>query len=496
VPSLDELKKKWFLDFSSSVAGFPPIRRHEGSAVSTSTDDNLVTPLIDGQDYMAVWHDQVAAMTAGDELYHAGWRFEGINTLGESTPSSNALDTVNAADSAGAKMYVMTDRSVATYIYNLPTVLWLRSKLIWTAALDNRFPPLGSQHQKFACLKRAAEPSAVVGSIDISKTRWDRPTHAPVDKERNPRFGKPTHDTGVRIQGPAVADVELTFTERWNDSTRSFGLEPLAPPLPLITTPVTPPAKRGTHSVQALHTYGRTKKLFGYSWSPVGEFTVWAAYLNALLNATTYIYIEDQYFLAFDWPPCHTRPAGIARDSDIVYQLGEAIRRGVKVAVLVPSNAEDPVHAYQKYQRDIAANYLATVASRAPGEFVIASPHNGTGWIYVHSKLLIVDDEFVLIGSANVGQRSMSCDAELSVGIVDATGTFAQEFRKSLWGEHLVRSAGTLDDPNAAYALFKSDTLASSGRVRPYPTGAPGSPPAGHDKAMVMIVDPYYGPPR
>jgi phospholipase D1/2 len=38
--------------------------------------------------------------------------------------------------------------------------------------------------------------------------------------------------------------------------------------------------------------------------------------------------------------------------------------------------------------------------------------------IYVHSKGMIVDDEYVLIGSANINQRSMdgSRDTEITMG--------------------------------------------------------------------------------
>ncbi len=50
---------------------------------------------------------------------------------------------------------------------------------------------------------------------------------------------------------------------------------------------------------------------------------------------------------------------------------------------------------------------------------------------------MIIDDEFVLLGSANVNQKSMTHDSELDVGIVDADGMFAKDLRKALWAEHL-----------------------------------------------------------
>jgi phosphatidylserine/phosphatidylglycerophosphate/cardiolipin synthase-like enzyme len=327
--------------------------------------------------------------------------------------------------------------------------------------------------------------------------------HAATDADRNPTFGKPTHDTGVLVQGPAVPDIERSYRERWNDSTRTFGMEPLLPSQPLISTPISAPVGSGTHSVQVLRTFGITNALFGYSWHASGEFTVWASYLNAIKRAANYIYIEDQYFLPFDWPPCHTR-TGAARDTDIIYQLGEAMKRGVLVAILTPSNAEDSTHIYQKYQRDIGVNYLTGVkAAGAPGDVVVASLQNGGVDVYVHSKLMIVDDEFVAIGSTNVGQRSMTHDGELHVGVVDAANTFAKEFRKDLWAEHTGRTAASLDDPVAAYATFKSDSAASSGHLKPYPVdplsvfpAVAGStaPPSQHAQRIRMLIDPYAGP--
>jgi phosphatidylserine/phosphatidylglycerophosphate/cardiolipin synthase-like enzyme len=301
---------------------------------------------------------------------------------------------------------------------------------------------------------------------------------------------------GVEVKGPAVADIQRSFRDRWNDPSRTAGLEPIPVPQPLLTSPIVPPAPLGTHSVQVLHTYGQTNTVFGYSWSPTGDFTIWAAYLNALKQATRYIYIEDQYFLPFDWPVCHTR-TGTAQQSDIFFQLGEAIGRGVKVIVVVPSNAEDFLHKYQVYQRDIGVRYLQSRIGSGTGDLIIASLSNASTPIYVHAKLLICDDEYVLLGSANVGQRSMTCDGELDIGIVDSANSFARELRKDLWAEHLKVSASSLDNPTAAIATFKSTVAASQGQVRPYvPQAATAEAPPFHPTTMRNFIDPYEGPPR
>jgi phosphatidylserine/phosphatidylglycerophosphate/cardiolipin synthase-like enzyme len=508
MPSLDELKNKWFIPMAGDSPDDIPQRRHTEDAgentLTVSTDGNTVTPLLDGQAFMREWHNRLAALTPGTtpELYHAGWRYEGVRTLGAVTGTTNALEDVLAGQTGGAATYVLVCRNIGVWEFNRPSILWLRDHGVDTSCQDNRFPTAGSNHQKCAIFKDGANTTAILGSIDISMTRWDTPAHRTVEPERD-ATGRPTHDTGVAVAGPAVLDLQRSYRERWNDPTRTLGMIPLWPPQPLISTPLTPPAAGGSHSVQVLRTYGVTSEAMGYSWSPRGEFTVWASHLNAIKRATNYIYIEDQYFLPFDWPPCFSR-TGHARDTDIIYQLGEAMKRGVNVVVLTPNNAEDAFHRWQKYQRDVGINYLNQVRTDgAPGRVVVSALHNGTDHVYIHSKLMIVDDEFVSIGSTNVGQRSMTHDGELHVGVVDSANLFAKELRKSLWAEHTQRAVADFDDVAAGLTQWIADTAASHGHLQPYDLNTralfprrPGSagPPIGHADLIRDGIDPYAGP--
>jgi phosphatidylserine/phosphatidylglycerophosphate/cardiolipin synthase-like enzyme len=507
MPSLAALKAKWFLPLVGDVLGVPQRRREGGPGpeLQVSTDGNTVEMLIDGQVYMRRWHVAMLAMGAftAPECYHAGWRYEGVYPLGHGT-GPTALQDMDAAHTAGATMYTLLSEHVGSAFTNLVSVDWLRLHGIWTSCRDNRYPPAGSNHQKAAVFKTAGGSTTVLGSIDLAKPRWDRPVHAPTDPGRDPAEG-PSHDAGVAITGPAVGDVELCFRERWNDSTRSLGMTPLLPRQPLISTPLAGGPATGTHSVQVLRTYGITSRFFGYSWSPGGEFTVWSSYLNAIRRATTYLYLEDQYFLPWDYPPRFSRGASPGRDVDIIYQLGEAMKRGVKVAILTPSKAEDFTYVYQKFQRDLGVNYLNAVkAAGAPGDLVVAALQNGSADVYVHSKLMLVDDEFVLVGSTNIGARSMTHDGEIHVGVVDSAEAFCREFRKALWAEHTGLARAALNDPIVAYGHFKTATAASSGHLKPYPLDPlsvypprSGTTPApkGHPTAIRDLIDPYAGPP-
>jgi phosphatidylserine/phosphatidylglycerophosphate/cardiolipin synthase-like enzyme len=520
MPTLTDLKAKWFIPMDGSAPDGVPCRRHSADTgiedMQVSTDNNTVTPLIDGKVYMRKWHEAIDALAhlGGErELYIANYRFENVKPLGELAGTTDARDDLDAAADAGVDVFPVFCFSLLNHWYNAKSVLWLQSRSILTACLDCRFPGAGGNHQKLAIVKHGAGAAAIVGSVDVAKQRWDTVAHLETDPDRDPAFRTATHDTGVFIEGPAVADLATTFRERWNDPSRLFGLvrlpvylfslatrtlPPPTPPPPITSAnPVFPGS--GTHSVQVLRTYGITWK--GYSWSDQGEFTVWASHLNAIGKATQYIYIEDQYFMPFDWPPCFSRP-GLARTTDLVYQLGKAIKRGVKVVVVTPLTSEDAFGDNQKYQRDVGINYLLQIAATAPGSITVADLQCGGAMVYVHSKLMIVDDEFVSIGSANFAQRSMTHDSEVQVAIVDSAMKFAHDLRVKIWGEHTGLPDIYLDDPVQALGKFQDAIDLHLGHLEPYvptPTAtfpAPsGSGPSDAHKVLIeLLLDPYAGP--
>jgi phospholipase D1/2 len=59
--------------------------------------------------------------------------------------------------------------------------------------------------------------------------------------------------------------------------------------------------------------------------------------------------------------------------------------------------------------------------------------------IYVHSKMLIADDEYIIIGSANLNERSLSGngDTEICIGASETNTQKIKEFRVKLFREHL-----------------------------------------------------------
>ncbi|MFS7954992.1 putative phospholipase D [Helianthus anomalus] len=98
--------------------------------------------------------------------------------------------------------------------------------------------------------------------------------------------------------------------------------------------------------------------------------------------------------------------------------------------------------------------------------------------IYVHAKGMIVDDEYVIVGSANINQRSMagSKDTEIAMGSYQPHHTWAAKkrhphgqvygYRMSLWAEHLGVLEKCYEDPETLECVQKVNTIAEDNWTR------------------------------
>ena len=67
---------------------------------------------------------------------------------------------------------------------------------------------------------------------------------------------------------------------------------------------------------------------------------------------------------------------------------------------------------------------------------------NPIDWVdvYIHAKLMIIDDTFMTVGSANINSRSMETDSELN--LIHANHLISQPARKELWQLHTKGRSG------------------------------------------------------
>lgn len=97
------------------------------------------------------------------------------------------------------------------------------------------------------------------------------------------------------------------------------------------------------------------------------------------------------------------------------------------------------------------------------------SPAGKWAPVYVHAKLMTIDDAFMTLGSANINTRSMEADSELNICHVD--GGVTKDLRKKLWTLH-AGSKGAQDDLNASFLQWqflvgKNKDLQNSGNAKP-----------------------------
>ena len=303
----------WFL--TASERGNSTTRldsRHPDGAAWTT--GNRVRPLLHGTAYFAELLTGIRAMRAGDLLLFTDWRGDPDQRLdGPGTEVSRVL-----ADAAARGVIVrglLWRSHLDRFRYSLQEHRDL-GKAIVTAGgeclLDMRVRTRGSHHQKLVVLRHAGRPQrdvAFVGGIDLCHGRRDDGTHSgdeqpcPLGGAYGPR--PPWHDVQIAIQGPAVADVETVFRERWEDPApltrnplrrwRDRVLRPIEPPP--CPVPLPDPARCGTDAVQVLRTYPYRRR--GYSFAPSGERSIARAYRKALDQARHLVYLEDQYL----WSP-------------------------------------------------------------------------------------------------------------------------------------------------------------------------------------------------
>ena len=261
---------------------------------------------------------------------------------------------------------------------------------------------------------------------------WDDERHAPVDARRPLRElgGRPLHDLSMRLIGPPVADLARLFVEFWT---------PDAPAEPEASS---------TGAVRVVSTSPRRV----LRSRPAGATGILDALLEGLARARRLIYIEHQYL--------SSRP--------IVAALSAALRRERDLEIIAVLNENADVTAYRRWQ-NARLEESGLMAHPRVGLFALWSAARGPertqlNQVFVHSKVVAVDDVWATAGSANldgvslhsygddftgVGRRVFRHTRNFDVNVV-IEGAAVTQLRSLLWSEHLGDLAPALTEPPAA----------------------------------------------
>jgi cardiolipin synthase len=305
---------------------------------------------------------------------------------------------------------------------------------------DRTFGPY-CQHQK-SWLVDAGQPSetAFVGGINLNPRAMVNPGHA---------GGGGIHDAYAEVRGPSATDVHHNFVQRWNEASERAakdgvwgedGDDELAFPERLSGV-------KGNSIVQIQRNVHAGRYHDGTS-SPGdqpfniadGESAIRQQYLVAMDAARRSIYIENQALTV----------------EAIVAALGNALRRGVEIVVLLPADPEGWVGAArQNPQHKSVFDGLALLGRHENFALAgIAGPSAmGTrNNVYIHAKLMLIDDAWATIGSCNLHRNSLFGHTEMNASFWDPQ--LVRSLRCELLAEHLGQDTADLDD-RAALRLYR-----------------------------------------
>jgi cardiolipin synthase len=179
-------------------------------------------------------------------------------------------------------------------------------------------------------------------------------------------------DTHYRIEGPAVAQMQAAFTDNWTKTTGHI----------LHTPDYFPPLKpAGNHYAQVFQ-----------SSVEGGAESMHLMYLLSIAAATKTIHLSMAYF---------------APDDAALQTLVDAVKRGVKVQLILPGPISDAK--------------LVQSSSRAKwGELLRlgAEIHQYQPTMY-HCKVLVVDGMWTSVGSTNFDSRSFRLNDEANLNVYD-----------------------------------------------------------------------------
>lgn len=415
----------WFLteeEITQSRGGVPR------SDLATYTTGNDVSTYSVTKEYFDAVYEDLSATGEGDRVMLAAWttREVPLQPDVDQGRQSQFLDVVSGVIERGGsfnalvwtnKLEAIPNIRVRNDMNALPAspVTGERPLFIFDDRMQN---PTASQHQKNLIVASAKStgsddhPVAYVGGIDITSDRWDTIYHN-VSAIRDAAGLNGGHDgwldAHVRIHGPAAKDVAANFLARWNsDYLPTQGLiddlvdfenpsySDLAP-LDYASSNVT--SSLGHQNVQITRTYSCKYKHYT-EYAPHGETSLFQARLKAIKNARNFIYIEDQYFIL------------VPELLDAILQVMPTIQR--LIVVVEPPSTGMKLTGYEKYLYEM----VAPIQQLYPNKFQLYSTKSARN-LYIHTKVVIVDDVYLSVGSANWNRRSMTSDTELDANIID-----------------------------------------------------------------------------
>lgn len=306
--------------------------------------------------------------------------------------------------------------------------------------LDDEMPFGCSQHQKIVVID---DRIAFVGGLDVTIRRWDSPAHEPDNPLRLDPAGEPYppfHDMQMLVEGEAARALARLARRRWARAAceAPAALAPLDGPSPW-------PEGLAPDFTRIRLGIARTEPAPHEGAEEVRE--VEALFLDMIGAAERAIYIENQFLTSM--------PIAEA----LIERL--AACPALEVLIVLPRTQ----HTWFEHRAMIQGRirFRDRLIEAGFGERVrLVHPAVRGEAVMVHAKVMIVDDRFLRVGSANLCNRSMGTDSECDLVIEarsEAERAAIRAQRARLIGEHCGAA------PEEAEAALEAGLFAALARL-------------------------------
>lgn len=328
---------------------------------------------------------------------------------------------------------------------------WLNKRI--HVKFDSAHPLGASHHQKIVVIDDCL---AFCGGIDMTAGRWDTRDHLDDNPERTFPSGKaagPWHDATVALEGPIARALAELARDRWH-SAGGAELTPIDHRNHCWPDDLEP------HFRDVDVAIARTHPEYG---DHDVSHEIEQLYIDLIRRAKRFIYAESQYFAS--------------------RKIAEAIVERLKqpdppeIVLINPAQADGWL---EQEAMDTARARLWDAIREVDTDQRFRMYHAVTqkrNPIYVHAKIMIVDDTVLRVGSSNWNNRSLRLDTECDIAIdadlpanADARAVIAERLA-DLLGEHLGRTPDEVArELNERGSLIDTiEHLRSDGRsLRPY----------------------------
>jgi len=314
---------------------------------------------------------------------------------------------------------------------------------------DARHALRGSHHQKMVTVDDAI---AFVGGMDVTAGRWDTRAHSPRCPHRVRPNGKaygPVHDVQTMFRGPAARAVADLARRRWESARERR-------PAPVVTPPPEWPAGVPAAMAECAAAIVRTTPdLDGHA----DERHAVRLTHDAIAAARRHIYIETQYLASFGVGEALAARLREPYGPEVAI-LVTCFSRGMIEQFVMASNRDRLIRGLMKADRFGRLRVMYAVVPDEDG---------GECEVLIHSKVIVVDDVFVRVGSSNLNNRSEGLDTECDVAVEARTlseRNAIAALRNRLLAEHL--DAGESD---VAAAIRKGSLVDAIDRLNTRPRG-------------------------